>query len=59
MLDDSGITFLGKTSTDIPTADGSFIDIGNYVPTFEYDQKISELEARIAALEAKHPETAA
>lgn len=55
----TGITFNGKTSTDIPAADGSFIDISNYVSTFEYDQKISELEARIAALEAKHPETAA
>lgn len=58
-LSDTGITFNGKTSTDIPAADGSFIDISNYVSTFEYDKKISELEARIAALEAKHQEATA
>lgn len=54
----SGITFAGKTDDDIPTANGGFIDISNYVLKSVYDQKIAALEARIAALEAKHPETA-
>lgn len=30
ILDDTGIKFNGKTSTDIPTAGGDFIDISNY-----------------------------
>ena len=55
----SGIRFEGKTRSDIPTAGGTFINIDNYVLKSVYDEKIATLEARIATLEAKHPEAAA
>lgn len=55
----SGIKFAGQSRDSIPTAGGAFVGISNFVQSSEYDQKISELEARIAALEAKHPEAAA
>lgn len=55
----TGIKFAGKSSNEIPTANGSFININNYVLKSVYDKKIAALEARIAALEAKHPEIAA
>lgn len=58
-ISEEGIKFKGRAASDIPTANGDFIAIDNYVQRYEYDQKISELEARIAALEAKHPEAAA
>lgn len=55
----SGIRFAGKTDNNIPTANGGFIDIDNYALKSVYDKKIAALEARIAALEAKHPEATA
>lgn len=58
-ISSEGIKFAGKTNKDIPTANGGFIDIDNYVRFSVYDEKIAALEARIAALEAKHPEAAA
>ena len=45
-----GIKFAGKSDSDILTANGGFIDIDNYVGTFEYDQKITELEDSITSL---------
>ena len=36
-----------------------YLDLSQYVLKSVYDEKIAALEARIAALEAKHPETAA
>lgn len=50
----SGIKFADKTSAYIPTANGTFINFDESVR-----KKIAALEARIAALEAKHPEAAA
>ena len=58
-LNHDGLFFFGRNRTEIPTAGGQFIDINNYVLKSVYDEKIAALEARIAALEAKHPETAA
>ena len=58
-LDGTGITFYARGISDIPTAQGGFIDIDNYILKSECDEKIAALEARIAALEAKHPEAAA
>lgn len=49
-LDPSGIMFEGRTSTQIPTAAGDFISIDDYVNTYEYDQKITELEDSITSL---------
>ena len=59
ILDSTGITFYEREENEIPTAGGGFIDIDNYVLKSVYDEKIAALEARIAALEAKHPEAAA
>ena len=59
ILNGEGIIFTKRRNSEIPTADGSFIDINNYVLKSTYDEKIAALEARIAALEAKHPEAAA
>jgi hypothetical protein len=58
-LDGTGITFYARGISDIPTAQGSFIDIDNYILKSECDEKIAALEARIAALEAKHTEATA
>lgn len=58
-INGTGIKFAGKSSNEIPTANGSFININNYILKSVYDKKIAALEARITALEAKHPETAA
>ena len=55
-LNSNGLQFEGRGSNKVPTADGKFIDISNYVEKSVYDEKIAALEARIAALEAKHPE---
>lgn len=55
----SGIKFAGKTDDDIPTANGTFKPISDFVLKSAYDEKIAALEARIAALEAKHPEATA
>ena len=52
-----GIEFKGRKNTEVPVADGSgFADLNDYVLKSVYDEKIAALEARIAALEAKHPE---
>lgn len=66
VLDSSGITFNGRSSQDIPTAGGDFVKLSYFVIKQEYDNKIkllettiARLEARITALEAKHPEAAA
>lgn len=58
-INGTGIKFAGKSSNEIPTANGSFININNYILKSVYDKKIAALEARITALEVKHPETAA
>lgn len=53
VLDESGITFNGRNSSDILTAGGDFVKMSNFVLTQEYNKKIAVLEARIAALEAR------
>ncbi len=53
-LTSKGIKFAGKTSAYIPTANGTFINFDESVL-----KKFAALEARITALEAKHPEAAA
>lgn len=58
-ISEKGIKFKGKTNSYIPTADGDFIGIERFVPMSVYSEKIAALEARIKALEAKHPEAAA
>lgn len=64
-ISEEGIKFKGKAASDIPTAGGYFVKMSNFVLTSEYNNKIklletsiARLEARIAALEAKHPEAA-
>ena len=58
-IDANGIKFKDRKNTEVPVADGSgFADLNNYVLKSAYDEKIAALEARIAALEAKHPEAA-
>ena len=54
-----GLAFVGRREdNEVPTTDGSFISLNNYVLKSEYNKKITALEARIAALEAKHQEAA-
>lgn len=54
-----GLVFEGRReANEVPTTDGSFISLNNYVLKSEYNKKITALEARIAALEAKHQEAA-
>lgn len=54
-----GLAFEGRReNNEVPTTDGSFISLNNYVLKSEYNKKITALEARIAALEAKHQEAA-
>lgn len=56
----NGVKFKDRKNTEVPVADGSgFADLNNYVLKSVYDKKIAALEARIAALEAKHTETTA
>lgn len=43
----------------LATSDGTFIPLSEFVDTATYNSKIAALEARITALEAKHPEAAA
>lgn len=56
-------TINGITATQykdcLATSDGTFKPISDFVLKSEYDEDIAALEARIAALEAKHPEAAA
>lgn len=54
ILDDTGLTFNDRPSSDIPTAGGDFININDYLLKSTYDKEIAALEARIAALEATH-----
>jgi hypothetical protein len=49
----------GGDDNHVLTSNASTIDITQYVLKSVYDEKIAALEARIAALEAKHPEAAA
>lgn len=58
-LNTNGITIPNGDDNHVLTSQGSTIDITNYVLKSVYDEKIAALEARIAALEAKHPEAAA
>lgn len=54
-----GIFIPGSDKNHVLTAGNSTIDITQYVLKSVYDEKIAALEARIAALEAKHPEATA
>lgn len=58
-ISEEGIKFKGKTNSYIPTAGGDFIEIERFVPMSVYSEKIAALEARIKALEFKHPEASA
>lgn len=58
-ISEEGIKFKGKTNSYIPTAGGDFIGIERFVPMSIYSEKIAALEARIKALEFKHPEASA
>lgn len=58
-ISEEGIKFKGKTNSYIPTAGGDFIGIERFVPMSVYNEKIAALEARIKALEFKHPEASA
>lgn len=57
-LNKKGIFLLDGDNNHVLTSHGSTIDITQYVLKSVYDEKIAVLEARIAALEAKHAETA-
>lgn len=57
-LSKRGITLHGGDNNHVLTSNASTIDITQYVLKSVYDEKIAALEARIAALEAKHAETA-
>lgn len=50
----NGITS-SKYNNCLATSDGTFKPISDFVLKSVYDEKIAALEARIAALEAKHP----
>ena len=54
----NGITS-NKYNNCLATSDGTFKPISDFVLKSVYYEKIAALEARIAALEAKHPEAAA
>lgn len=54
----NGITASGHPNC-VPTTDGTFIQLSEFVDTATYDSKIAALEARITALEAKHTEATA
>lgn len=53
-----GIRLYHGDDNHVLTSNASTIDITQYVLKSVYDEKIAALEARIAALEAKHTETA-
>lgn len=57
-LDERGVRLLDGDDNHVLTSNASTIDITQYVLKSVYDEKIAALEARIAALEAKHAETA-
>lgn len=58
ILLEDGIKLHGGDNNHVLTSNASTIDITQYVLKSVYDEKIAALEARIAALEAKHTETA-
>lgn len=57
-LDESGLRLRDGDNNHVLTSWGSTIDIREYALKSVYDKKIAALEARIAALETKHTETA-
>ena len=57
-LNADGIKLHNGDNNHVLTSNASTIDITQYVLKSVYDEKIAALEARIAALEAKHTETA-
>lgn len=57
-LNENGLRLRGGDNNHVLTSYGSTIDITRYALKSVYDEKIAALEARIAALEAKHTETA-
>lgn len=58
VLNKKGVWLHGGDGNHVLTSNASTIDITQYVLKSVYDEKIAALEARIAALEAKHTETA-
>lgn len=58
VLNKEGVWLYGGDGNHVLTSNASTIDITQYVLKSVYDEKIAALEARIAALEAKHTETA-
>lgn len=58
-LNADGIKLHGGDDNHVLTSNASTIDITQYVLKSVYDEKIAALEARIAALEAKHQEATA
>lgn len=58
ILNSNGINLPNGDNNHVLTSNASTIDITQYVLKSVYDEKIAALEARIAALEAKHAETA-
>ena len=59
MLNENGVLLSGGDNNHVLTSNASTIDITQYVLKSVYDEKIAALEARIAALEAKHQEATA
>lgn len=57
-LNQYGIKLQDGDNNHVLTSNASTIDITEYALKSVYDEKIAALEARIAALEAKHTETA-
>ena len=58
ILNSNGVSLPNGDNNHVLTSNASTIDITQYVLKSVYDEKIAALEARIAALEAKHAETA-
>ena len=58
VLNKNGVQLKDGDNNHVLTSNASTIDITQYVLKSVYDEKIAALEARIAALEAKHTETA-
>lgn len=54
---EGGIRLMGGDNNHVLTSNATTIDITQYALKSVYDEKIAALEARIAALEAKHAET--
>ena len=57
-LNTNGVYLPNGDTNHVLTSAATTIDINNYVQKSVYDEKIAALEARIAALEAKHTEAA-